>query len=160
MVVRNMNIIRYKNKKRSKLYVCWINMKQRCLNKNHKDFYRYGGRGITICDEWLDFETFAKWAIHNGYSDELTLDRIDNNSGYCPHNCRWTTMQQQSTNRRKPITNTSGYMCVTKRKNGKYVAELMRKGKHIFLGYYKTPEEASVVYNRYIKEVLHERCID
>lgn len=150
---------RLENGKRTKLYVCWTNMKQRCLNSKHRDFYQYGGRGITVCDEWLAFKPFAEWALNNGYSDELTLDRMNNNDGYSPQNCRWVTMQQQCTNRRKPITNTSGYIGVTKRSNGKYVAELMRNGKHIFLGYYETPEEASIVHDKYVREVLHEHCI-
>lgn len=144
------------NGKRKQLYICWTNMKQRCLNSNHRDFHHYGGRGITVCNEWLRFEPFEKWAINNGFAHGLTLDRIDNNGSYCPQNCRWVTMQQQCTNRRKPITNTSGYMGVTKRKNGKYVAELVRKGKHIFLGYYETPEQASIAHDRYVNEVLNE----
>ena len=150
-----MGVTKSDNGKRNKLYVCWVNMKQRCLNKNHRDFYQYGGRGITVCDEWLAYKPFAEWALSNGYSDELTLDRVDNNAGYCPQNCRWVTMQQQCTNRRKPRTNTSGYLGVTTR-GTKYVAELVRNGKHIFLGYYDDPKEASIVHDRYVKEVLHE----
>lgn len=79
-------------------------MKARCYNPNNKMFYRYGGRGITICDEWKNNSlSFIKWAYENGYDDkakkqQCTLDRIDNNKGYCPENCRWVTHQKNSRN--------------------------------------------------------------
>lgn len=85
----------------TRLYRIWANMKTRCTNKNSPDYIRYGARGISVCKEWLNFIFFKEWAMANGYSDELTLDRINNNRGYCPANCRWTSKQVQSNNTRR-----------------------------------------------------------
>lgn len=77
----------------TKLYRCvWTGVKQRCLNSKTKDYERYGGRGITICDEWKkDFVTFYNWAMNNGYKEGLEIDRIDNDGNYEPKNCRFVT---------------------------------------------------------------------
>ena len=84
----------------TRLYHIWANMKTRCLNPNNEYRYsRYGGRGITVCDEWMEFEPFLSWALSSGYSDSLTIDRIDNSKGYYPDNCRWVTMAEQNRNR-------------------------------------------------------------
>lgn len=85
----------------TKLYYVWQDMRKRCTNPNHHAYEYYGGRGITVCDEWLNsYEAFQEWALNNGYEQGLTIDRENNNEGYSPDNCRWVTMLVQSHNQR------------------------------------------------------------
>ena len=89
----------------SRLYNVWKNMKVRCNNPHYKEYKYYGGRGITVCEEWNDFNEFQKWAYSNGYDEkakrgECTLDRISTDKGYSPSNCRWVNMKVQCSNRR------------------------------------------------------------
>ena len=86
--------------KKHPLFWVWRGMKARCQNKNHILYHRYGGRGISICKEWLDdSQKFFKWAFANGWKRGLQIDRIDNDGGYSPENCRFGTRQQNCINR-------------------------------------------------------------
>lgn len=88
----------------SRLFSIWHTMKDRCCRPQNTNYRLYGGRGIRVCDEWKnDFESFRRWALSNGYSDELTLDRIDNDGDYEPNNCRWCTPKEQSNNTRQNV---------------------------------------------------------
>lgn len=90
--------------KKHPLYCVWRTIKARCLNPNHKSYKQYGGRGITICKEWMSSEVFIKWAISNGWSPGLQIDRYpDNNAGYQPTNCRFVTSKVNNNNTRKSL---------------------------------------------------------
>ena len=81
-------------------------MKARCCRKSSHDYKNYGGIGIGVCEEWMGFIPFMEWALANGYSDSLTIDRIDSNKSYEPNNCRWATNLEQQNNKRTNVTLT------------------------------------------------------
>ncbi len=90
--------------KANRLYNIWRGIKYRCTDPNCSCYSHYGGRGIAMCNEWLQsFDAFRQWSMQNGYSDNLTVDRIDNNGNYCPSNCRWITHSEQQRNRNNNI---------------------------------------------------------
>lgn len=91
----------------TRLWSIWQGMIRRCRSDS-KSKLNYYVRGISVCDEWKSYEKFKEWAISNGYSDNLTIDRIDNNKGYSPTNCRWATYKEQENNRRNNVIITVG----------------------------------------------------
>ena len=100
------NLTKYHKHKLShtKLWDTYYGMKSRCYDKTDKRYSDYGGRGIEICPEWLEnFENFVSWSLENGFDDNLQIDRIDNDSGYSPQNCRWVSIKENCRNRRSNV---------------------------------------------------------
>ena len=95
-----MATLRQENKS---LYWAWKAMKQRCQNPRCRVYHNYGARGITVCEDWQEFEPFCEWALENGYQKGLDLDRRDNDGNYSPENCRWITRRENVNNRRNTI---------------------------------------------------------
>lgn len=132
----------------TKLYSVWNSMMARCNNKRNKQYADYGGRGITVCKEWLNSTTFLEWAMPL-WKEGLYIDRIDNDKGYSPENCRFITPYMSSFNRRSQKMNNGGYVGVTFHSHtGKFRSEVSRK----YLGSFPTIKEAIEVRNSYIQK--------
>lgn len=136
---QNGNAVKY-----PRIYSIWKSIQERCYIVGRDNYERYGGKGITVCDEWLDsFDTFLKWSLENGYSDDLNFNRIDVKGNYEPSNCRWADVFTQMQNRGMLKSNTSGVNGVTySEKRGTYRAYLTRKKVRKYLGSFKTLEKA------------------
>ena len=139
----------------TKLYKVWGSMRHRCKSSTNKRAAHYYDKGITVCSEWGDFKVFREWAYNSGYSEGLSIDRINNDLGYSPDNCRWTTRYIQGANTKVlRSTNKSGYRgvsyCVSE---GKYKASIRARGVRVNLGTYTEALDAAKAYQTYI--ILH-----
>ena len=135
-----------------RFYNKWNGMMQRCYNEKADSYIHYGGRGIKVCDEWHDVKSFIKW-IEETYVEGHTLDRIDNDKGYSPDNCRWVNKTIQSINRRKLKSNKSGYVGVYWNKiTNKWSSSIKVNKKQIRLGHFKDKMDAVKARDDYIKE--------
>lgn len=106
-------------KSHTRLHNIWLHMRRRCRSPLVKEYEYYGGRGITICEEWDDFTRFQTWAMGSGYEEHLTIERIDVNGNYCPSNCTWIERSKQSLNTRRVARAPDGEPWIVKaRSNG------------------------------------------
>ena len=123
-------------------YWVWSAMRQRCENKNDANYKNYGGRGVSVCERWHDFEIFIA-DMGKRPNKKSTIDRIDNDKGYSPENCVWTGRTNQSRNQRLRKDNTTGHKGVYKI-SGKeaYFSKITVNRKSHYLGYFKSKEEA------------------
>lgn len=118
-------------------YHTWTNMKQRCYNKNTKDYIYYGGRGITVCERWVNsYDNFLE-DMGKKPTPKHSIDRTDNDKGYSPENCTWVTFLEQMHNQR-PKKNNTGHTGICAMKNGKYLSRIGQR----YIGTYETIEEA------------------
>lgn len=138
----------------NQFYQTWYDMKYRCYNTMSKDYKHYGARGITVCEDWLDIKIFIEWAeaTHPNIQG-LSLDRIDNDKGYSPENCRWADKVTQNTNQRKSSANTSGFVGIYwDISKNKWTAKVGSNNKPIKIGSFKTIEEAVQARDNYITQ--------
>ena len=135
------------------LYRVWTGMLDRCYKKDNSRFKNYGGRGISVCEEWLKVEVFVEWAVYNGWKPDLQIDRVDNDGNYCPENCRFVTNWENSLNKTTLRSdNKSGYCGVSScSRSSKNFAAYIKFGllrRHI--GTFKTAKEAAIARDQYI----------
>lgn len=135
------------NNANSRLHVTWANMKRRCLNPRGSEVEKYAG--INLCDEWMSFEPFMEWSMANGYTDQLTLDRIESSKGYCPENCRYVDYNVQAANRQITDKNTSGHVGISWDR-GRWVAKVQWQRKQIHLGRFSDIAQAIKARNDYL----------
>lgn len=131
------------------LYSVWCNMRNRCYNERNPDYPNYGAKGVDVFEGWTSFFEFYEWSLSQGYKKGLELDRIDNDLGYYPTNCRYVTERQQVLNRRVFKNNKSGYKGISLFRN-KWKATIGINGKTKYIGVCETIEEAVELRNQYI----------
>ena len=138
-----------------RLKAIYQGMKQRCYNAKRPNYKYYGGRGIVICDEWLNsYQAFSDWAMANGYQEHLTIDRIDTNGNYDPENCRWSSMKEQASNKR-PWSNTGVGGVTYDNKNQRYRVYL----GYSYLGSCKSLQEAIAIRSQAEKTVTKQHSL-
>ena len=135
-------------------YIAWCAMMTRVSNKNQPGYKNYGGRGIDVCDEWNDFENFYR-DMGKKPSKDHSIDRINNDLGYYPDNCRWADRVQQANNKRISSRNSTGVAGVSYRSDlrNKYSASLQRKNKRYRLGYFASLEDAKAAIENKLIEI-------
>lgn len=141
----------------NKLYTSYMDMRYRCYKKNNCNYKHYGARGIQVCNEWLDpdngFENYAKWSLSNGFSDNTSIDRINNDGNYEPQNCRWVSKRIQNINKRPTYKNTSGYVGIRRHSSGKgWYGSVKINNKDYYTGYSENILDAVKSRNKYIIE--------
>ena len=138
----------------NKFYNTWYQLHRRCYDKNNIGYKHYGGRGIIVCEEWLDVATFITWAEEtHPNKDGYTLDRVNNDLGYSPENCRWADETTQNINQRIRNDNISGVKGVYYHKSiGKWIAAIGVDSKQKHIGSFITKEEAVLARDNYIIE--------
>lgn len=138
----------------NRFYNTWKHMLHRCSNPNNKDYKDYGGRGITVCEEWLDVTNFVAWCdLTHPKLEWYSLDRINVDGNYEPNNCRWADTLTQRLNQRISTANTSGFVGVDFRPSeNKYVARISVLGNRVYIGYFDSIEEAVQARDNYITQ--------
>lgn len=142
----------------NRIYNIWYGVIYRCENSNFINFDKYGGRGITVCDNWKkSFDNFYDWAVENGYDDSLEIDREDNDGNYCPENCRFVTHSLNQVNRGATSRNRSGYVGVcfdkSKGKWSSYICYYAKgKSEKVRLGRFHSKEAAVKARNNFIED--------
>ena len=139
---------------KNKFYSTWAHMMSYCFNPKFHQYEEYGGRGITVCEEWLDIRNFIEWAdVTFPNTSDVNLNRINTNGNYSPENCRWATKTEQNINQRMKRSNTSGYVGVCFDKwHDRWVSQISFNCKNVRLGRFLTKEEAVEARDNYIIE--------